>query len=172
MRVATTTTDGWGDDEQGNDKQGDREEVHTSYLHLYSTHPHPRCPLPHHINIICLSVVPCFQWIWHVFPLPTFPLWPSPVECKLHCPIVFLTGPRDAVVDLLGIPSCRKSARIVSSESFMATNALYMNAVAPPTVTSSIPSSSMLWDSQFFFYFLGISGLGFVPVWSSPLRRS
>ena len=34
-------------------------------------------------------------------------------------PIVFPTRPRDAVVDLLGVPSCR---RIVSSKSFMATN--------------------------------------------------
>ena len=80
------------------------------------------------------------------------------------------------MVDLLGIPSCRKSARIVSSESFVAANvaavedsvpakfaydtlqvfeqskmfvvdsALYLNAVVPPTVTSSesIPSNSML----------------------------
>ena len=81
--------------------------------------------------------------------------------------------PKDAVVDLLGIPSCKRSARIVSSEYFVAVNvaavedtvpakfaydtlqvfeqsemfvvdsALYLNVV-PPTVTSSIPSNSML----------------------------
>ena len=37
-------------------------------------------------------------------------------------PIVFPTEPRDTVVDLLGVPCCMRSARIVSSESFMATN--------------------------------------------------
>ena len=38
-------------------------------------------------------------------------------------PMVFPTGPRDAVVGLLGIPSRRRSARIVSSESLMDANA-------------------------------------------------
>ena len=131
--------------------------------------------------------------------IPTASIPTAAVTSGMQTPssIVFSTGPKDAVVDLLGIPSCKRSARIVSSEYFVAVNvaavedtvpakfaydtlqvfeqsemfvvdsALYLNVV-PPTVTSSIPSNSMLWDGQFFLYFLGISGLGFIPVWYSP----
>jgi hypothetical protein len=63
-----------------------------------------------HLNLLCLV-----RWIRCMLPLLPFPLRPSPM--------VFPTGPRDAVVGLLGIPSRRRSARIVSSESLMDANA-------------------------------------------------
>jgi hypothetical protein len=107
--------------------------------------------------------------------IPTASIPTAAVTSGMQTPssIVFSTGPKDAVVDLLGIPSCKRSARIVSSEYFVAVNvaavedtvpakfaydtlqvfeqsemfvvdsALYLNVV-PPTVTSSIPSNSML----------------------------
>ena len=56
--------------------------------------------------------------------VPTAPVPTATVTSGVQTlsPMVFPTGPRDAVVGLLGIPSCRRSARIVSSESLMAAN--------------------------------------------------
>ena len=50
--------------------------------------------------------------------------------------------------------------------------ALHINTAqdAVATVPILIPNNLMLWESQFFLIFLGISGLGFVPVWSSLLH--
>ena len=50
--------------------------------------------------------------------------------------------------------------------------ALHINTAqdAVATVPILTPNNLMLWESQFFLIFLGISGLGFVPVWSSLLH--
>ena len=60
--------------------------------------------------------------------------------------ILFLTWPKDAVVDLLGIAKfAYDTLRVLEwREMFVVDSALYLNAVALPTVTSSIPSNSML----------------------------
>ena len=76
---------------------------------------------PHLFNISYLFVVSCFCWIQHIFTasIPT-----AAVTSRIQTPssIVFPTKHKDAVVDLLGIPSCRRNARIVSLEYFVAAN--------------------------------------------------
>ena len=136
-----------------------------------------------------------FQWIQRVFPLPPFPLQLSPelidlwsaflesiffLSPSLHLAAFSATPESFFILALSHRHICNVLAKFAydtlqvfeQKEMFVVDSALYLNAVAPPTVTSSIPSNSMLCDGQFFLYFWGISGLGFVPVWSSPLCRS
>ena len=98
--------------------------------------------------------MPCLGAMGHQSLLTSGPLFLNPYFFSLHLCILLLSQLHLSlfIIALSHRHICNVLAKLAydtlqvfgQREMFVVDSALYLNAVAPPTVTSSIPSNSML----------------------------